>query len=222
MLFYLLSQELAGVPGVIMFFGYILAVLVAITLHEFSHAYVALKFGDPTAKNLGRLTLNPTKHFELFGLISFLLIGFGWAKPVPVNPARFTNYKAGMIWVSLSGIITNLLLAFFSALILIILIGSTQMHTSEIGVAFLSVINMFATLNITLAVFNFLPIYPLDGFNFLRSILKPNNSFLPFMMQYGMFILIGLIVSGLFGLIIRVVSSNVLDAFFAFWGLFLF
>ena len=152
MLFYLLSQELAGVPGVIMFFGYILAVLVAITLHEFSHAYAALKFGDPTAKNLGRLTLNPTKHFELFGLISFLLIGFGWAKPVPVNPARFTRYKAGMIWVSLSGIITNLLLAFFTALLLIILLGSSQLHTTEVGVAFLSVLNMFATLNISLEI----------------------------------------------------------------------
>ena len=221
MLFYLMSQDLSGVTGLIMFFGYILAVVIAISLHEFSHAYVAYKFGDPTAKNMGRLTLNPLAHFEIFGLISFLLIGFGWAKPVPVNPARFKNFKAGSIWVSLSGVLTNIALAFISSLILVLMISVFQVHTTDVGNAFVSVVNLFTLLNIALAVFNFLPIYPLDGFNFLRAILKPTNSFLIFMLKYGMFILIGLIVTGLFGFIINVVSVNILKGFLAFWNLFI-
>ena len=89
-----------------------LAVVVVISLHEFAHAYVAYKCGDPTAKWAGRMTLNPVKHFDLLGMLAFALLGFGWAKPVPVNPANFKNYKRGSFLTSAAGVAVNYVMAF--------------------------------------------------------------------------------------------------------------
>ena len=89
-----------------------LAVMVVITLHEFSHAFVAYKCGDPTAKFNGRMTLNPIKHFDPIGIVMFALVGFGWARPVPVNPNNFRHYRSGSFWTSAAGIITNYISAF--------------------------------------------------------------------------------------------------------------
>ena len=89
-----------------------LAVMVVITLHEFSHAFVAYKCGDPTAKFSGRMTLNPIKHFDPIGIVMFALVGFGWARPVPVNPNNFLHYRSGSFWTSAAGIITNYISAF--------------------------------------------------------------------------------------------------------------
>ena len=89
------------------------AVVVVISFHEFAHAYVAYKCGDPTAKFSGRMTLNPVKHFDVLGMLAFALVGFGWAKPVPVNPNNFKNYRRGVFWTSAAGIITNYIMAFF-------------------------------------------------------------------------------------------------------------
>src|SRR5690554_5060224 len=88
----------------------ILAATTAIVFHEVSHGYIAMKNGDYTAKSRGRLTLNPVAHFDLVGLLMILLVGFGWAKPVPIDPRNFNNYKKGMIMVSLSGVTTNILI----------------------------------------------------------------------------------------------------------------
>lgn len=89
-----------------------LAVMVVITLHEFSHAFIAYKCGDPTAKWAGRMTLNPVKHFDPLGIVMFALAGFGWAKPVPVNPNNFKHYRSGSFWTSAAGIIMNYISAF--------------------------------------------------------------------------------------------------------------
>ena len=89
-----------------------LAVVAVLTLHEFAHAFVAYKCGDPTAKWAGRMTLNPVKHFDSVGLVCFVFVGFGWAKPVPVNEANFRKYRSGCFWTSAAGVITNYLSAF--------------------------------------------------------------------------------------------------------------
>ena len=88
------------------------AIVIALSFHEAAHAWAAYKMGDPTAKNLGRMTLDPTKHFSVFGVLSFILLGFGWGKPVPTNPRNYINYKKANILVAISGVTTNLLLSF--------------------------------------------------------------------------------------------------------------
>ena len=108
MIYAVLNGNLTGLTLLAFVLGYILAVVLAIVFHEFSHAFVAYKFGDPTPKFTGRLTLNPAKHFDAFGLISFLIVGFGWAKPVMTNPLNYRNFKKGQRCVALSGILTNI------------------------------------------------------------------------------------------------------------------
>src|SRR5690554_5108553 len=143
----------------------ILAAATAIVFHEVSHGFVAMKNGDYTAKSRGRLSLNPVVHFDLIGLLMILLVGFGWAKPVPIDPRNFNNYKKGMIMVSLSGVITNILLGGFGLLLLYLLnpvIGRYYTTTPAIVI----MLKMFAyyyivhlvSINFMLAFFNMLPI----------------------------------------------------------------
>ena len=117
MLYFLLASSLSGWELLIYIIAYIFAMMLALVLHEFSHGFTAYKCGDDTARLSGRLSLNPFNHIDIFGLMSFLFIGFGWAKPVPVNSLKFRNYKRGQRLVSLSGVVTNFILAFiFSGL----------------------------------------------------------------------------------------------------------
>ena len=109
--YFLINGQDATPVGLLSFvLAYFLALAIAFTVHEFAHAFVAYKFGDNTAKALGRLSLNPLKHISGTGFLMFLLFGFGWAKPVEINPLKFTNFKKGMAWVSVAGIIANILL----------------------------------------------------------------------------------------------------------------
>ena len=101
--------------------------LLALTLHEYAHGYVAYRLGDPTARDAGRLTLNPLSHLDPIGTIAFFFIKFGWAKPVPVNPYYFKNPRQDMLWVALAGPVTNLLLAVASALLLKAMIGTATL-----------------------------------------------------------------------------------------------
>ena len=198
--------------------AYFLALCIAMTLHEFSHAFAATKMGDPTPRLQGRLTLNPFAHMSGIGLICFLIAGFGWAKPVEVNPLRFKKYRAGMAWVSVSGVITNLILAFvFSSLVFFI-----SFDTSNLFMFFLQQFIYYSfAINLALAVFNILPIYPLDGFNFIKSFCKDGNKFVSFMYRYGSFILLIFIASPLFDFIYSYVIFGVEFVFFSFWGLFI-
>lgn len=138
--------------------------LIAFPVHELSHAYTAYKLGDPTAKNMGRLSLNPFKHLDLFGTICLILFRFGWAKPVPINPYNFKNPRAGMALTSLAGPVSNLILGFISlfleGLYQITLISSAPYIVSYIIVNFLF---MSTYINIGLCLFNLIPIPPLDG-----------------------------------------------------------
>lgn len=167
------------------------ALLVGLTLHEFAHGYIAWKLGDPTAKNLGRLTLNPLKHLEFVGALFLLVFGFGWAKPVPVNPMYFKgDRKKGMLWVSLAGPATNFLIAIVTALIWKVYPPQNDSLALTLGMIF--------RINLVLAVFNFLPIPPLDGSKILAGILP--TRYMPFiynMERYGFAILILLSLTGI-------------------------
>ncbi len=179
----------------------VLAALIAIIFHEVAHGYVALKFGDDTAKLAGRLTLNPVAHFDLLGLGLLLLVGFGWARPVPINPNNFRNYRKGMIWVSAAGVVTNIILGGIFLLLLYLLapILTSTAGTSAVYLFKQLVFNfiLYAILiNFILAFFNMLPIYPLDGFRLLSMYLKPGNRYAVFMYKYGLHVLIGLIILG--------------------------
>ncbi|MFA6866599.1 MAG: site-2 protease family protein [Clostridia bacterium] len=180
--------------------SFLVAAMLAIVIHEVAHGYVALKCGDPTAKLQNRLTLNPVAHFDIVGLLMMILVGFGWAKPVPINPNNFRNRKKGMILVSLAGVVSNLIMAATGLLILFLVAPiikyssttSTIIYALQILIYFFLV--FFIKINFILAFFNLLPIYPLDGFQLLNVFLKPYNKFSEFMRRYGSWVLIGVIV----------------------------
>ena len=137
-------------------------ILLAITFHEYAHGWTAMKFGDPTAKMMGRLTLNPLVHLDPIGTLMLFLVHFGWAKPVPVDPRYFSDPKRQMLWVALAGPVANMILAFFSGILIIGFASSNFMFSSNTAL----IGNMLVyslQINLALAVFNMLPIPPLDG-----------------------------------------------------------
>ncbi len=176
--------------------------LISLTLHEWGHAFAAYQCGDNTARNFGRLTLNPLKHIDPIGFVMILLVGFGWAKPVPVNPRNYRNYKRGEAIVSLAGVTMNLLLAIvfsvafviFYRLYLLMILGGKTYSWLENGLL-LQILIYGICLNLALCLFNLLPLYPLDGYHVFELIFAkrlPMKVFL-FLRRYGQFILIGLL-----------------------------
>lgn len=151
----------------------------SLVLHELGHAYAAYLFGDTTAKHQGRLTLNPLRHLDPLGTVLLLLVGFGWAKPVPIYPPAFRHYRLGLFVVSIAGIVINLVLAVLFALLVRGLfaldpvgVGMTLGGEGPNGLGLLALAAFFASsINLVLAVFNLLPIPPLDGAKILQSLL---------------------------------------------------
>ena len=173
-----------------------LAVMVVITLHEFSHAFVAYKCGDPTAKFNGRMTLNPIKHFDPIGIVMFALVGFGWARPVPVNPNNFLHYRSGSFWTSAAGIITNYISAFLFYPIFLLTINYLLPNSSAMtyGHEFVYLFTQFLfAYSLSFCVFNLLPFYPLDGFRMVDALNKKRGKVYRFLRNYGYYILMGLI-----------------------------
>lgn len=178
-------------------------ILLALTLHEFAHGYVAYHFGDPTAKNQGRLTLNPLKHLDPIGTLAFFIIKIGWAKPVPVNPNYFRNPRKDMLWVALAGPAVNFILAIISALLVkTIWFIAASIHPSPLAAAILvplhEVLMASVWINLVLCIFNFLPIPPLDGSKILAGLLPPDmaRSYAS-VERYGFVIIMLLAFSGL-------------------------
>ena len=169
-------------------------ILIALTFHEFAHAYVAFRLGDPTAKQMGRLTLNPLVHLDLLGTAMLFIAHIGWAKPVPVNPAYFKNPKRDLLWVSLAGPMSNLLLAFIFGLVCRFW-GIESLRHLDYGltgiIQFMVAFGMI--INIVLAFFNFLPIPPLDGSKILMGLVpqKYERQLVPYL-RYGPTVLITL------------------------------
>jgi Zn-dependent proteases len=150
-----------------------LVLIISFTVHEFAHAYSAYKFGDDTAYREGRVTLNPMVHLDLLGSILLLIAGFGWAKPVPVNPSRFRKRRTMSIIVSAVGPLSNLLLAVAGMLILYILNQTGLLHSGSQGV-YLAIIHFFyyfISINLLLFIFNLIPLPPLDGYRIVSELL---------------------------------------------------
>ena len=164
-----------------------LAVLLILTIHEFSHAYAAYKLGDTTARNLGRLSLNPLKHLDPFGALCMVLFHFGWAKPVPINPRNFKNPKRDFAITALAGPLSNMIFAFLSALLFLVLnsafspILSTSLaangFVATLAYNLLKFVAIFHQINIGIGLFNLIPIPPLDGSRILNVILPPKYYF---------------------------------------------
>lgn len=187
------------------------AIIIGLTVHEWAHAFAADKLGDPTAKNLGRMTLNPFAHIDLFGFLCLLVVGFGWAKPVPVNPRNFKNYRRDDIIVSLAGIAMNLVVAFFATILFYFGVYRWNLGSNE---AFYTIFLSIVMINLSLAVFNLLPIYPLDGSHVFESLfMRYIPRFFMFLRQYGQYILIALLVSGLVSTVLGTVVGWLFEGF---------
>lgn len=195
----LFSTNYSPQDKLILIASFAFAAVFAIVFHEAAHAFIAVKNGDLTPKLAGRLTLNPVAHFDLWGMFMFFIIGFGWAKPVPINPDNFENKKKGIFTTAIAGVSTNFIAAFlcFGILNLLLLIPESAVLRSNFGYVLYMLTYYFfyfsIVINIALIAFNILPIYPLDGFRVVEAFAKPTNGYVKFMRQYGMFILIGII-----------------------------
>jgi Zn-dependent protease len=164
--------------------------LYSIIFHELAHGWVAYLMGDPTAKSLGRLSLNPLKHLDPVGTIMLFIFGFGWAKPVPVNFNQLRERRMGMILVSAAGIITNMLLAFSALFFYRLLSLSPSSMLAEL-------LYYLAQINIILAAFNLIPLPPLDGSKILMGFASPSvQNFLFRLERYGFLIIIALLYLG--------------------------
>ena len=170
--------------------------ILSLTIHEFAHARVALSFGDPTAQAAGRVTLNPMRHLDPLGTIMILVVGFGWAKPVPVNPYLLHPPKLGSIMVSVAGPASNLSLAIVCAITLKIMIHMNDSLTSSglIPIIF-TVLRITMVINVMLCIFNLIPLFPLDGHHILREMLDGEKQvkFMQWQYQYGIICLMLLI-----------------------------
>jgi Zn-dependent protease len=179
-------------------------VLLALTVHEFCHAYFALRMGDPTAYQLGRCTLNPMKHLDPLGFICILFAPIGWARPVPINPFNFPNRRQGILVATAAGPISNLVQAVFFALMLRLMQMAWSSTPSVYGpqvLMFVSLMRqmflMAVMINVGLAVFNCLPLYPLDGFHISMQLMRPASQqrFIE-TARFGPYALLGLILLG--------------------------
>ena len=201
-----------------LFVALMVALVAGITIHEFSHAAVALLQGDRTAQAQGRVTLNPVAHLDPLGSIMMLLAGFGWGKPVPFNPMLLRNARVGSVLISLAGPASNLVLAIAAAVALRVRYGSLL----ELALAYQAgdrvalLLSALLSVNVLLGVFNLVPVPPLDGSR-LFSALWPRSRVLAFLEQYGIFLLLALLLFA--GRVLDPLFSAVEEAILSLVGL---
>jgi Zn-dependent protease len=180
-------------------------VIVGISFHEFAHGWAALKMGDPTPRFQGRLTVNPAAHIDPVGLIALMFCGFGWGKPVEVNPSNFKDRRKGEIVVSLAGVVMNLIIAVLTAVVIKLLLtfGGDLFAGGTLGTIIITVLQYVIMINLVLMIFNLIPVPPLDGFTVITEIfnLRFTNMYYT-MVRYGYFILLALILFDVTSMII--------------------
>lgn len=201
----LLSNPWSALPELIL---RIPALLLAVTFHEVAHGWVADRLGDPTARRAGRLTLNPLPHIDPIGALAFVLMGFGWAKPVPVNPYNFRHPVRDNVWVAAAGPGANVLVATASliGLVLLLQFGPSAFWSQPIG----GILLLSYRFNLILAIFNLIPLPPLDGSHVLKGFL-PRRQLIAFerLEPVGPFLLILLVFTGAIGAILLPVYAVV-------------
>lgn len=185
------------------------AVLIALTFHEYAHARAAESLGDSTARYMGRMSLNPLVHLDPLGFILLLVVGFGWAKPVPVNPLNFKgDRRRGMMLVAAAGPLMNIFIAFTAALILNLALTQSQMYSNA---PLVQIMLSIVYINVYLAIFNLIPVPPLDGSKVLAGILR-SDEIIYKLERYGSIILLVLILTNVVGMVLLPLA-NVLISF---------
>src|SRR3990167_1423490 len=190
--------------GIFTFIG----LIAGITIHEASHALVAYRLGDPTAKLAGRLTLNPASHLDLIGTLALLIVGIGWGKPTPFDPFNLRNIKRGSALISVAGAASNFILAIILSIpyLFFYFTGNLSLTINAVY----QVISIIIWLNLILGVFNLIPVHPLDGFKVLAGLL-PRDWYYDFIQteRYGIFILLFLLITGAVGRILFPIISSI-------------
>lgn len=194
MLFSLLRGQLDFQSAVAEILAILVIIFLVLPFHEWAHAFTASKLGDTSIKYRGRLTLNPLAHIDPLGSLALLLFGFGWAKPVPVDPRNFKKPKFGMAIVALMGPVANIVAAFVGMLIfdLLTVTVAESLFTGTVGIIIYTFLSFYVTVNIRLAVFNLLPIPPLDGSKILFAFLP--DKYVAWFYRYQQYISIALLV----------------------------
>ena len=198
------SDKLIILPGIV----------IGLSMHEYAHAVVAYKLGDPTPKNQGRVTINPLAHIDWVGFIALFLCGFGWGKPVQINQFNFRHRRRDELFVALAGVVMNLLLAILFTVILKIVtmaVGSYGM-ASGMGQVIWYILLYTVQINLVLMVFNLIPVPPLDGFNILAQITNIGQSEVYWKIyRYGSLILVGIIIFGIAGKVIAPIVNALMN-----------
>ena len=194
---YILSNILVQIVGI----------AVAISVHEFGHAYSAHLLGDDTAKMYGRMTLNPAKHLDIMGLIAMLIVHIGWAKPVPVNPNNFKNYKVGNVIVSLAGVTANIIISIIRVII--------KKHVNMYAIT--EITSAIIIYNVSFAAFNLLPIPPLDGWGVISSFIPYKYNEIAYKYEsMSSIIFLVLIITGAYSIFISPIINVIWDILYLF------
>ena len=194
---YILSNILVQIVGI----------AVAISVHEFGHAYSAHLLGDDTAKMYGRMTLNPAKHLDIMGLIAMLIVHIGWAKPVPVNPNNFKNYKVGNVIVSLAGVTANIIISIICVII--------KKHVNMYAIT--EITSAIIIYNVSFAAFNLLPIPPLDGWGVISSFIPYKYNEIAYKYEsMSSIIFLVIIITGAYSIFISPIINVIWDILYLF------
>lgn len=198
------------------------AILVALSFHEWAHAYAAFRLGDSTARNLGRMTVNPLAHVDPIGFVMLLVVRFGWAKPVPINTRNFAHPRRDELIVSLAGVAANLVLAFlFTGVWCALLVLGVQNEIAD------NMLQYCFVINISLLVFNLIPVPPLDGYHVLQCLFMRKTGYKPFLFleKYGFVLLIGILLLnsriGFLSTVVQAVIGLFLRFYMWLFGLFI-